>query len=519
MRAPTMQAPTDGRAPIAQARSATRIVIGSATETGASGRPRRPATQPIDSEAVRVLSGRVGTTLVHRLREGRPAMFPPDPHAVARERAEITAELVGRHAEALRRDGRAIPPADEYALLAAVRADLKGLDRLLALRADSTVEEVHVIGCDPVRITRRNGTVELGEPIANSDDDMVSVLRTLARHSGVVDALSGAEPALELRMPGGDRLSAICRAGQRPYAVIRQCGALDVTLNDLTGQRADGSVDLTLDPMIDPMMRDFLRAAVAAGLNIVVAGRAGSGKTTLLRALASEIPADEPFILLEESSELGLDQDLHHHWKMSFDNDPSESDAGGPGRTAITTADLIPISVRMGTQRIVVGDVRSPEIVPMLEAMAISRGSMCTLDARTAASVGDRIVQLALSGRPTMTAELAQRMVASGVDLIVYVNLVDETGTGGRKRRCVSSIAEVTGVGVGGWISLTTVFGPRADGRTAPVHLPDRLTGELAAVGYDARAALSSQIPGRRGANRRHDTGDQHSARHAPYRC
>ncbi len=71
----------------------------------------------------------------------------------------------------------------------------------------------------------------------------------------------------------------------------------------------------------------------------------------------------------------------------------------------------------------------------MLEAMTTSRGSMCTIHARTAASVTDRIIQLALSYGPSMTPDLAQRTAANGLDLIVYVNLADETGIGGRKHR------------------------------------------------------------------------------------
>ena len=89
-----------------------------------------------------------------------------------------------------------------------------------------------------------------------------------------------------------------------------------------------------LDEMIDPLMRDFLRASVAAGLNIMVAGRAGAGKTTMLRALASEIPAEEPFILLEESRELGLHRNPRHQWVMSFESRDGHGERGADGRPA-----------------------------------------------------------------------------------------------------------------------------------------------------------------------------------------
>jgi len=227
----------------------------------------------------------------------------------------------------------------------------------------------------------------------------------------------------------------------------------------------------------------------------------------MLLALASEIPPDEPFVLLEESGELGLHRNSRHHWVMSFESRDGHGERGPDGRPAgeITIADLIPTSLRMGAQRIIVGEVRSREIVPMLEAMTTSRGSMCTIHARTANTVTDRIIQLALSHGPSMTPDLAQRTAANGLDLIVYVNLNDETGIGGRKHRYVSTIEEVIGTAGGGKIAHTTIFGPSADGRAAPRHLPERIRDDLMQVGYDVRA-LSAWIEAGHGAwSRRSD--------------
>ena len=434
----------------------------------------------IDYEAVRLLRGQIGEILTRWLRDRDEATE----EEIDRERETIAEEIVARYADTLRRAGTPLTGDDEYTLLVAVRADMVGLGRLQALLTDPTVEEVHILGCDRVRITRRTGAVEVGDPIADSDEEMVEVLQMLARRAGATErSLSTSQPILDLQLPGGERLAATYQVSHRPYAVIRQHHTREVTLDDLAGGQAD------LDEMIDPLLRDFLRAAVAAGLNIMVAGRAGAGKTTMLRALAAEISPAEPFILLEESRELGLHRNARHPWVMSFESRDGHGEKGPDGRPAgeITIAELIPVSLRMGAQRIIVGEVRSREIVPMLEAMTTSRGSMCTIHARTSAAVGDRIVQLALSHGPAMTAELAQRTTANGLDLIVYVDLADETGLGGRKHRFVSSVDEVTGTAAAGRIALTRVFGPGTDGRAAPMHLPDRVRGELMGVGYDAR--------------------------------
>jgi pilus assembly protein CpaF len=434
----------------------------------------------VDYDAVRNLRTQIGEALTRWLR----TETDPVDEDIQREREQLAVEMVARYSDMMRRGGTPMTADDESVLLNTVRADMIGLGRLQKMLTDPTIEEVHILGCDRVRITRRNGRVELGDPIANSDEEMVEVLQMLARRAGATErSLSTSRPILDLQLPGGERLAATYQVSHRPYAVIRQHNTLDVTLDDIAGG-AEG-----LDEMIDPLMRDFLRASVMAGLNIMVAGRAGAGKTTTLRALASEIPPEEPFVLLEESRELGLHRNDRHHWVMSFESRDGHGERGVDGRPAgeITIADLIPVSLRLGAQRIIVGEVRSREIVPMLEAMTTSRGSMCTIHARTSSSVTDRIIQLALSYGPAMTPDLAQRTAANGLDLIVYVNLADETGLGGRKHRFVASIEEVVGTAPGGRIAATTVFGPGADGRGMPRHLPERVRDDLAQVGYDAR--------------------------------
>jgi Flp pilus assembly CpaF family ATPase len=153
----------------------------------------------------------------------------------------------------------------------------------------------------------------------------------------------------------------------------------------------------------------------------------------------------------------------------------------------VTLADLIPVSLSLGVLRIIVGEVRGREIVAMLQAMTTSRGSICTIHARNPASVIDRAVELALTHGEEMTAELAQRMVAGALDLIVFVDIVDETRIGGRKHRYVSHVVEVVGSGERGQVVATELFAPGPDGRAVPRHHPERVRDQLLRVGYDSR--------------------------------
>ncbi|MGC4807937.1 CpaF family protein [Micromonospora sp. DT233] len=413
------------------------------------------------------------------------------------ERARLAVAVVAEYADAIRRAGTPMPAGEERMLLEHVTAELVGLGRLQTLLVDDTIEEVHILGCDQVRITRHGGGVDWADPIADSDDELVEILQAAARRAGATErSLSTSKPTLDLQLPDGSRLAAVFLVSHRPYAVIRKHNTLEVSLDDLAGARPD------LDEMIDPLLRDFLRASMRAGLNIMVAGLAGAGKTTVIRALMDEIPADEPYVLLEESRELlPARRGQKHRAVMSFEAREGHGERGLDGRPAgeVSIADLIPVSLRMGVLRIIVGEVRSREIVPMLQAMTTSRGSMCTIHARSPGGVGERIVELALSHGREMTVDQARRMAGNALDLIVYVTVEDETAIGGRKYRFVSHVEEVIGVGEAGRIVTTTVFGPGPDGRAIPRHLPERVRDQLLRVGYDARL-LGRWIEARAGA-------------------
>ncbi|MBM0229204.1 MULTISPECIES: CpaF family protein [Micromonospora] len=439
--------------------------------------PPRPR---VDFAVVRELRRELSERLT-RWQRGRE--FDADAEEV--ERARLAVAVVSAYADSVRRAGTPMAADAERLLLDQVTAELVGLGRLQTLLVDDTIEEVHILGCDQVRITRHGGGVDWAEPIADSDDELVEILQAAARRAGATErSLSTSKPTLDLQLPDGSRLAAVFLVSHRPYAVIRKHNTLDVSLEDIAGSRPD------LDEMIDPLLRDFLRASMRAGLNIMVAGLAGAGKTTVIRALMDEIPADEPYVLLEESRELlPARRGQKHRAVMSFESREGHGERGLDGRPAgeVSIADLIPVSLRMGVLRIIVGEVRSREIVPMLQAMTTSRGSMCTIHARTPAGVSERIIELALAHGREMTVDQARRMAGNALDLIVYVTVEDETAIGGRKHRFVSHVEEVIGVGEGNRITTTSVFGPGPDGRAVPRHLPERIRDQLLRVGYDAR--------------------------------
>jgi Flp pilus assembly CpaF family ATPase len=340
-----------------------------------------------------------------------------------------------------------------------------------------------------VRVEYTDGSVVDGEPVADTDEELLEILQTLARRAGSEKNLSAANPHISMELPDADRsrLTAIAWVTPRPHAAIRRHRVLDVDLDRM----------IDLDTLSDPL-RDLLAAAMAANLNVMVAGLGGAGKTTLARALAAQIPASEPVVVMEDRRELGLHTSGRHRWAMSMETRQGhgEVDTRGRRRGEVTLADLVPVSLSLGVLRIIVGEVRGAEVVAMLQAMTTSRGSICTIHARNPDSVIDRCVELALTHGPEMTAELAQRMVAGALDLIVYVDIIDETAVGGRRHRYVSHVVEVVGAGDRGQVVTTKLFAPGPDGRAIPRHHPERLREVLLRAGYDSRRLAGAMAVG-----------------------
>ncbi len=436
--------------------------------------PAKP-TVDVDYAAVKTLRATVSDRLAALLHD--KANVTVDHRQAEGER--IAAEVVGEHINELMAAGTAVTPAYEAALLDAVAADLFGLGRLQQLLDDQSVVNIHILGYDHVRVEHTDGTLREGPRLADSDAELVGILQSLAmRASATERSMSSTRPWVDLQLPDGSRLTAMFQVSARPTCTIRRHTILDATLDELRDRYH----------LMDELICDLLKAAMRAGCNIMVAGIGGVGKTTLVRALASEIPAGEAFVTLEESRELGLHLTGRHPWCISLEAREGHGQRGADGRPTgeVTIADLIPLTLRMSVQRIIVGEVRSREIVPMLQAMATSRGSLCTIHANDSAMVMDRIVELGLSHGREMTADLARRMAAGSINLIVYIDVSDETPIHGRKYSYISDIVEIGGMS-GDQVVTTRIFGPGPDGRAVPRHLPERLRDRLLRAGYDPR--------------------------------
>jgi pilus assembly protein CpaF len=426
----------------------------------------------VDHGAVKRLRGEVGDRLAEQRRLDAAAAVPPMSGEDERQFARaLIAQVLEEHARSEITAGRAPSNAqEEEELAAAIHAALFGVGRLQPLLEDQQIENIDVNGCDRVFLGYADGREVLGEPVAESDDELVDLIQALAAYSGLSSRpFDTANPQLDLRLPDGSRLSAVMDVTLRPAVSIRRARLGKVFLADLVGNGT-----------LLPEAASFLAAATAARKNIMIAGATNAGKTTLLRAIANQIPATERLITVERALELGLDHfpELHPNVVAFEERLPNME-----GQGAISMAELVRRSLRMNPSRVIVGEVLGDEIVTMLNAMTQGNdGSLSTIHSNSSLEVFNRISTYAIQSAERLPVEATHMLIAGAIDFVVFIEKRNEYSRGGRLRRFISSIREVTGID--GRVLSSEVFSPGPDRRAVP-HAPVSCMAELAEHGYD----------------------------------
>lgn len=396
------------------------------------------------------LIGRISRDVADLLSErtaGGDRLSPDDERSYAH--ALINAAL---EREARARLHRGLEPhtaAYEVAVASAVHDRLFGLGRLQPLLDDETISDIAVNGCDRVFITHRDGRRSRGGPVADSDAELIELIRLVAARMGRTERrFDAAEPELNMQLPDGSRLHAIRDVSGRPAVSIRR-HKFELSFLD----------ELVTRGMLPSPLAEFLRSAVRARKNIVVCGATGAGKTTLLRALINEIEPVERLVTVEDSLELRINhfEALHPDVVTLEARQPNIEGQGG-----IELEQLVRMGLRMNPDRVMVGEVRGPELIPMLLAMTQGRdGSMCTIHAASARHVFDRALMYGLLPPYTLPVDASAQLFASAVDFVVFVG--DERPADGARARSVQTVLEVVGAD-GQTIGANEVFGAGADG-------------------------------------------------------
>ncbi|MFP3901538.1 MAG: CpaF family protein [Acidimicrobiia bacterium] len=417
-------------------------------------------TDPLVEQLRRIVVSEVGEETARREQQGLPPLDAADRRQMAR--SIMRRELDGQWRAAQQRGEMALTPEEEDAVTEAVLAglfsQLPGLEGYL-LRRDVT--DIFVVGHDNVRVRTLDGRERRVPPVAASDDDLIEQVQALARKGGrlglddgatqIEKEFSPARPLLDLQLSDGSRLAAAAWVSARPYVSVRRHALVDADQETLVREWK----------MYDEGIASLLGAAMRARLNILVAGGMGRGKTTLMRALLHECPPDERIVVLEQERELqlGLDPDRHNHVLELV-----ERPANMEGEGSVTLADLTWAVKRHAPDRIVVGEVRGPEVMYMLEAACDGiAGTLCTLHARSSHQTFEKLVNYARRGGAAFDRFDVLQTAAYALDLVIYLGVTSD------HRRVISEITQVLDFDPGDRQIVTNDwFVPGPDGAAVP---------------------------------------------------
>jgi pilus assembly protein CpaF len=315
----------------------------------------------------------------------------------------------------------ALSPEERQGLVQDIARDVMGLGPIEQFLQDPTVNEVMVNGSDNIYVERA-GVIEQTKVSFISEDHLRRVIERIV--SSVGRRIDEASPMVDARLADGSRVNVIVPPLSLDGSIltIRKFAKDPFKVNDLVEMGT-----------ISSDVASVLSATVEGGMNVLVSGGTGTGKTTMLNVLSSFVPQEERIVTIEDAVELQLHQD--HVIRLEARPPNIE------GHGQISIRDLVRNALRMRPDRIIVGEVRGPEALDMLQAMNTGHdGSLSTVHSNSPRDALARLETMVLMAGFDLPTRAIREQIASALNLIVHV----ERFRDGSRR--VSHVTEVLGM-------------------------------------------------------------------------
>ena len=345
---------------------------------------------------------------------------------------ELHAECSRRVDQLLREERLPLTASEKQGLLQGVMDEIFGLGPLEPFLRDRTISDILVNGPRQVYIERA-GVLEETHATFRDDPHLLAVIQRIGARVG--RRIDESSPMLDARLPDGSRVNAIIPplALGGPAMSIRRFGTVPLDIDSL----------VELDSLAAEMAL-FLKACVRCRTNILISGGTGTGKTTLLNVLSRWIPEGERVVTIEDAAEL----QFQRRHVVRLETRPPNIE----GQGEVTQRDLLRNTLRMRPDRIIIGEVRGPEALDMLQAMNTGHeGSMTTVHANNTRDAMRRLENMVSMAGLNFPVVAIRQQVASALNLVIQISRM----TGGRRK--ISAIAEVTGM-EGDTICLQDLF-------------------------------------------------------------
>jgi len=299
--------------------------------------------------------------------------------------------------------------------------DMLGLGPLEPLLQDESITDIMINGAYQIYVERK-GKLTLTDIKFRDDQHVMSIAQRIVTAVGRrVDETS---PICDARLLDGSRVNVIA-----PPLAIKGCS---ISIRKFSQKK------ITLDIMakqgnISESACKVLKIAGAVRLNVIISGGTGSGKTTLLNALSQMIDHGERIVTIEDAAELQLQQPH----VVPLETRPANLEGNGE----ITMRDLVKNALRMRPDRIILGEVRGPEAMDLLQAMNTGHdGSMGTLHANNPREALTRLENMVGMAGINLPSKAVRTQISSAVNLIVQISRMRD----GIRR--ITHISEVVGM-------------------------------------------------------------------------
>ena len=295
------------------------------------------------------------------------------------------------------------------------------LEPIWSLMEDEAVSEILINGPKMIYV-ERSGKLTLSGREFENEAALMAAVRNIAEF--VERRVDIDNHSMDARLPDGSRVHVIIPPASR--------GGAHISIRRF--KKSTFNIQSLIDwGSLNEIAAEFLELCIVLHKNTIISGGTGTGKTSMLNALSTAIPEHERIVVIEDSSELQLNQP-HTVYLEAQQPQPN-------GRGKVTMRDLFVDSLRMRPDRIVMGEIRRGEALDLIQSMISGHsGSMTTVHASTPPDALVRLETLCLMAGMEIPVYVVRRQVASAVHIVLQLARLDD----GSRR--VIAISEILGM-------------------------------------------------------------------------